>query len=238
MISAINIKAEQITIAVASNFSSAMSEIINEFEKQTPHKIRIVYGSSGKIYAQISNGAPFQLFLSADRAKAIALEKSKLIVPNSRFTYAIGTLALWSPSLNVAELKSQILKQGQFNKLALANPKLAPYGTAALEALNALELADQTRDKWVRGENIAQTFQFVSTANADIGFVALSQIMSNHKINKGSAWIVPEKLYSPIRQDAVLLLAGKNSSAALALLQFIQSDTAKSIISSYGYKTP
>ncbi len=233
LISVVN--AEEITVAVASNFTASMKTIVRQFENNSGHKVKLVFGSSGKFYAQIINGAPFQAFLSADQAKPIALEKEKLILENSRFTYATGRLALWSTAINVADLRSLALSQGRYNKLALANSKLAPYGRAAEETLSNLLLLEQTKDKWVKGENISQTYQFVSTENTDLGFVALSQIMKDKHIIKGSAWIVPEHLHQPIKQDAVILLAGKNSSATIELMQFMNSEEAKLIIKSHGY---
>lgn len=229
------VSAEEITIAVASNFTTSMKTIVRQFENKSGHKVKLVFGASGKFYAQIKNGAPFQAFLSADQAKSIALEKEKLILENSRFTYATGRLALWSTAIKVADLRALALSQGRYNKLALANSKLAPYGRAAEEALSNLLLLDQTKDKWVKGENISQTYQFVSTGNADLGFVALSQIMKDNQIIKGSAWIVPESLHQPIKQDAVILKAGKDSPATKELMQFMISEDAKLIIKSHGY---
>lgn len=229
--------AEQVRVAVASNFSAAMEDITTGFEAASGHDVVLSFGSSGKIYAQIRNGAPFQVFLSADQAKPEALEQDGLIVAGSRFTYAIGTLALWSAEPGVIDGDDRRLRDGRFNKLALANPRLAPYGAAAVEALEALGLRQATEPQWVMGENIAQTYQFVATGNADLGFVALSQIMQEGQIWKGSSWIVPEDLYSPIRQDAVLLDAASDSEGARALLDYLRSDEARAIIHSYGYRT-
>lgn len=229
--------AEQIKVAVASNFAAAMNDIVAEFEQHSGHKVLLSFGSSGKFYAQIKNGAPFHVFFSADQAKPAALEKAGLVVADSRFTYASGTLALWSRKIDLTDRGSTIMRGGKFNKLALANPRLAPYGQAAVEVLENLQLKEITQDKWVQGENIAQTWQFVSTGNADIGFVALSQIMSEGKIVEGSAWIVPPPLHSPIDQDAVLLRKGENSEAARALLEFVRSDQSREIIEAYGYLT-
>ena len=224
-------------IAVASNFIKAMKAIKTDFQQSTGHELKLSFGSSGKIYAQIKHGAPFHAFLSADQAMPEALEKDGLVLDNSRFTYAIGTLVLWSPLAGFVDEKANRLKSGQFKRLALANPKLAPYGQAAVQVLERLKLNHLTKRKWVRGENIAQTYQFISTQNADIGFVALSQVVSNGSLKNGSAWIVPQNLYGPIRQDAVLLSKGKNNIAAHALMSFIRSNKGKKIIGSYGYKT-
>jgi len=212
-----------------------MKQIAAEFEKETGHKTVLSYGASGKFYAQIKNGAPFQLFLSADDEKPAQLEKDGLTVPATRFTYAIGTLVLWSPKSGFVDAKGEVLRKGQFGKLAIASPKLAPYGAAAIEVLTRQGLLTMLSPKFVQGENIAQTFQFVSTGNAELGFVALSQVMKEGKISSGSAWIVPALLHSPIRQDAVLLATGKDNVAARALLMYLKSDKAKKIIRSYGY---
>ena len=229
--------ADEVSVAVASNFSAAMSEIVTEFEKSSEHKVKLSSGSSGKFYAQIKHGAPFQVFFSADSAKPTALEHDGLAVPGSRFTYAIGTLALWSAESNLVDHEGLILGTGSFNKVALANPRLAPYGIAAVEVLTALDLKDTTQSKWVLGENISQTYQFVATGNADIGFVALSQITHKGQLTNGSAWIIPDTLYSPVQQDVVLLRRGENSDAARSLLDFVRSERAENIINAYGYKT-
>ena len=228
---------ENIHVAVAANFTAAMKDIAAQFEKSSEHKINLSFGSSGKIFAQIQNGAPFQVFFSADQAKPEALEKTGLTVPGSRFTYAIGVLALWSAKPDFVNDDASRLKNGDFNKLALANPKLAPYGAAAMEALENLKLKQATEPKWVQGENIVQTYQFVATGNAELGFVALSQIMDKRHIKGGSSWIIPSNLYNPIRQDAVLLKSAKDNTAANALLEYLRSSEARAIIHSYGYKT-
>lgn len=230
--------AEELTVAVASNFTAAMKEIAAEFEKASGHRVKLAFGSSGKFYAQIKNGAPFQVFFSADTAKPTALERDGLAVPGSRFTYAEGSLALWSADPALVDDRTSVLKRGQFRKLALANPKLAPYGQAAVEVLRNLDLEETTRAKWVQGENIAQTYQFVATGNADLGFVALSQVVRGGRVKEGSAWIVPGDLYSAIRQDAVLLQRGAESDGAAEFLQFVRGEKARAIIESYGYRFP
>lgn len=229
--------ADDIYLAVATNFTATMKEIVTKFEQSHDHKVITSFGSSGKIYAQIKHGAPFQLFLSADQTKPALLEKEGLTLPGSRFTYAIGALALWSFKPDFVGADFTQLKNNNFNKLALANPKLAPYGVAALEVLDALKLKRLTEPKWVQGENIAQTYQFVATGNADLGFVALSQIMDKGHIQAGSSFIIPRQLYSPIRQDAVLLKRAKNSAGAKALHDYIKSAEAKTIIHVFGYQT-
>ena len=228
--------AAEVNVAVAANFTAPMREIAVEFEKDTGHKALLAFGGSGKFYAQIRNGAPFQLFLSADDDKPAQLIKDRLAVTDSLFTYAIGTLVLWSAQPGFVDTKGEVLSKGSFNKIAIANPKLAPYGTAAIEVLEKQGLLTAVTPKLVQGENIAQTFQFVSTGNAKLGFVALSQIMKNGKIAGGSAWIVPGRLHSPIRQNAILLNTGKDNAAAKALMSYLKTEKAKTIIRSYGYE--
>jgi len=229
-------KAEQVSVAVAANFTAPMQKIAAEFEKDSGHKAQLSFGSTGKFYAQIKNGAPFQVLLSADDETPAKLEQEGLAEPGSRFTYAVGALALWSAQPGYVDGKGEVLKQGRFNKLALANPKLAPYGRAAVEVLAGMGLADALKAKFVQGENIAQTFQFVSTGNAELGFVALSQVMQDGKLASGSAWIVPASLHAPIRQDAVILAAGKGNAAATALMKYLKQDKARAIIKAYGYQ--
>lgn len=230
--------AEQVNVAVASNFSAPMNAIAAEFARDTGHQARPSFGSSGKFYAQIRNGAPFQAFLSADDETPSRLEREGLTVPGSRFTYAIGTLALWSPQTGYVDAQGEVLRHGRFNKLAIANPKLAPYGAAAVEVLDHMGLHNALTAKLVRGENIAQTWQFVSTGNAELGFVALSQIMKDGKITAGSTWVVPSRLHSPILQDTVLLPSGKGNPAAEALMKYLKGDKARAILKSYGYELP
>jgi len=227
--------AADLHIAVASNFSAPIKQLTTEFEITSGHEVTLSFGSSGKFYAQIQHGAPFDVFLSADQTKPAALEAQGMIAPASRFTYAIGALALWSSQADLVDQSGDILASQNFNKIALANPRLAPYGVAAVEVLEALKLRAATESKWVQGENIAQTFQFVSSGNADLGFVALSQIIGIGETE--SAWIVPSEYYQPIRQDAVLLPKAKSNDAAKAFMVFLQGPTAKSIIESYGYTT-
>ncbi len=227
--------ADDVQVAVAANFTAPIEEIGRAFNKATGHQLKVSTGASGKFYAQIKNGAPFQVFLSADEEKPALLEKDGLAVQGSRFTYAIGKLVLWSADPAVVDTKGQILMKNQFNKLAIANPKTAPYGEAAMETLGALKIKSLLEPKLVMGENIGQTYQFVATGNAEIGFVALSQVTRENKITSGSAWVVPEKLYSPIKQDAVLLVNGKDSPAARLLMTFLRSEDTLNVIKSYGY---
>jgi molybdate transport system substrate-binding protein len=228
--------ADEVSVAVAANFTAPMQKIAAEFEKDTGHKAQLAFGSTGKFYAQIRNGAPFLMLLSADDETPARLEQERLALPGSSFTYAIGTLVLWSAQPGFVDEKGAVLRRGQFNKLALANPKLAPYGKAAVEVLAGLGLLETVSPKFVQGENIAQTYQFVSTANAELGFVALSQVTKDGKLTGGSAWIVPRNLHSPIRQDAVILSAGQGNPAAEALANYLKGAKARAIIRAYGYE--
>lgn len=224
--------AETILIAVASNFTAPMKEIASQFEQTSSHTLKVSYGSSGKFYAQIQNGAPFHLFFSADQVKPKALEKEGLAIEGSRTTYAIGSLVLWSAKAHAFSDGRKFLESGKYNKLAIANPKLAPYGFAAIEVLKNLHIAEKYKTKWVLGENISQTYHFISTGNADIGFIALSQIA----ISGGTSWVVPNELYQPIKQDVVLLRSAENNAGAKAFMDFINSPTIINSIESYGYK--
>ncbi len=228
--------ADDVQVAVAANFTAPMKQIAAEFETDTGHKALLAFGATGKFYAQISNGAPFEVLLAADSETPAKLEKELLAAPGTRFTYAIGKLALWSAKADYVDSQGNVLKKGDFKHLALANPKTAPYGAAAIEAMKQLGVLDSIQPRFVQGENIAQTHQFVATGNAELGFVALSQVFKNGKVSSGSAWIVPAKLYAPIRQDAVLLAKGRNNPAATALLNSLKTDKARNIIKSYGYE--
>jgi molybdate transport system substrate-binding protein len=228
-------KADTTLVAVAANFTKPMTDIAEAFEKTTGHSAKLSFGSSGKFVAQIENGAPFEVCLSADDKAPAKLEQSGFAVANSHFTYAIGKLVLWSATANLVDAQGEILSKGGFKHLALADPKLAPYGAAALEVLKNKNLLNKLQPLFVQGENIAQTYQFVSTGNAELGFVALSQVIDNGKISSGSAWQIPENLYTPLHQEAVLLKKGEDNPAALALMQFLKSPEAKAIISKYGY---
>lgn len=221
--------------AVASNFTQPMTEIAEAFEKATGHSAKLSFGSSGKFVAQIENGAPFEVFLSADAEKPEKLEQSQMAVAGSRFTYAIGKLVLWSAKPGFVDDQGRILESGGFKHLALADPKLAPYGEAAVEVLKNKGFFEKLQPLFVLGENISQTHQFISTGNAELGFIALSQVIQDGKIGEGSGWVVPETLHAPIRQDAVLLNKGADNPAAPALLQFLKSPQARAIIQKYGY---
>jgi molybdate transport system substrate-binding protein len=229
-------QAGEVQVAVASNFTAPMQVLAGVFERETGHTVRMSFGASGKFYAQIKHGAPFEVLLSADDEKPAQLEKDALTVPGSRFTYALGTLVLWSPQAGVVDAKGEVLAKGAFQKLAIAAPKLAPYGAAAMDVLNAMGVLAAVQPKLVQGENIAQTYQFVSTGNAELGFVALSQVMKDGVLSAGgSAWIVPANLHRPIRQDAVLLAKGRGNVAAEALLAYLKTDKTKTLLRAYGY---
>jgi molybdate transport system substrate-binding protein len=232
------LRAEEAVIAVAANFSAPMQQIASLFQKDTGHTMKLSFGATGAIYAQIKNGAPFDVFLSADQSTAQKLALEGLAVPNSRFTYATGQLALWSKQKDLVDGNGQILKSNSIQRIAVANPKLAPYGAAALETITRLGLLNELQPKLVQGDNISQTYQFVFTQNAPIGFVASSQIYANDAITSGSAWIVPSHLYKPIAQDAILLRKGSDNAAAKALLLYLKGDKARQIIKSYGYLVP
>ena len=229
-------RAAEVQVAVASNFTGPMQRIAAIFEAETGHKALLSFGSTGAFYAQIRNGAPFQLLLSADDETPARLEREGATVAGSRFTYAIGRLVLWSAQPGVVDDKGEVLRRSGEGRIALANPRLAPYGSAAIEALTALGLLQSLQPRFVQGENIAQTYQFAATGNAQLGFVSMSQVMVDGKLAKGSGWVVPASLHRPIRQDAVVLAAGKNNAAAAALAAYLQGDKARAIIRSFGYE--
>lgn len=230
--------ADEVRVAVASNFAQPMERIASEFKRDTGHKALVSLGATGKFYAQIRNGAPFDVLLAADRETPQKMGVEGLSIPGSQFTYAIGTLVLWSATPGVVDEQGDVLKKGTFRHLAAANPKLAPYGLAAEEVMKKLGVLATIRPRLVLGENITQTYQFAATGNAELGFVALSQVAREGKVAKGSAWIVPQNLYSPIRQDAVLLAKGKGKPAAEQFLKYLQSSKARTIIKSFGYELP
>ncbi len=221
--------ADEVRVAVAANFTAAMKEIAQEFEKSSGHKMVVSYGSTGKLYAQILYDAPFDLFLAADQKRPqLLIEKGLAEQP---FTYAKGTLVLWS-SDESRTVNADTLKQGDFDRLALTNPKTAPYGAAAVTVMQRLGLYKTLLPKLVQGDNVIQTYQFISTGNAQMGFIALTQVVLD---DSGSRWEIPQGLYEPIRQDAVLLSKGKENSAAIAFINYLKSDAAREIIQRYGY---
>jgi len=233
-------QAGEVTVAVAANFTAPMQKIAQAFEQDTGHKAQLAFGATGKFYAQIKNGAPFAVLLAADDETPARLEKEGLAVAGTRFTYATGRLALWSKSTNLVDDKGEVLRGDRLEKLgihkiAIADPKLAPYGAAAMEVIHKLGVQASVTLKLVQGESIGQTFQFVNTENAQLGFVALSQISIDGRITQGSAWVVPQHMHTPLTQDAVLLNAGKGNAAASALLTYLQGERAKAIMRAYGY---
>ena len=228
--------ADDVQVAVAANFAGPFQKIAAEFAAETGHKAIAVTGSTGKFYTQIKEGAPFDVLLAADDETPKKLEDEGLAVKGQRFTYAKGKLVLWSAKPGFIDDKGAVLKTGVFEKLALANPSVAPYGAAAVETLKALGLYDTLARKFVIGNNIAQTQQFVATGNAELGFLALSQAVQPDQPAVGSLWIVPSKLYTPILQDATLLKKGEHNAAAAALLKYLRGDKAMAVIKSYGYE--
>ncbi len=230
------ILAAEVHVAVAANFTAPMKVIARDFEREYGHKVHLAFGATGQFYAQIRHGAPFAILLSADEETPLKLEQEGLGVTGSRFTYSVGRLTLWSKNPNFVDAQGQVLQRGQFKKIAIANPKLSPYGAAAMQVLDKMGLRERIAPRIVEGANIAQAFQFTSSENAQLGFVALSQVYENGKIKEGSAWVVPTSLHAPIRQDALLLNPGKGNAAAAALLTYLQTDKAKAVIRSFGYE--
>lgn len=228
-------RAGEVSVAVAANFTDATRIIVKKFEAATGHGAKVSFGSTGKLYAQIVNGAPFEVFLAADSDRPMRLENEGVAVKGSRFTYARGRLVLWSPDEERVDLRGEVLESGDFRKLALANPATAPYGLAARQVLENLDLWEGLRRKLVRGDNIAQTFQFVATRNAQLGFVARSQVLALPEAERGSWWNIDPELYEPIRQQAVLLDRGRNDPVAQAFMEYLKSDEVREIIERLGY---
>ncbi len=231
-------RAGDVSVAVAANFNGAVRELATLFEQRTGHRAQISVGSTGKLYAQIKHGAPFEVLLAADDETPAKLVAESAAVGESRFTYAIGRLVLWSVSPDVVDDQGAVLKTGSFRHLALANPRLAPYGAAAVQAMQALGVHERLTPRVVQAESISQAFQYVVSGNAELGFVALSQVMQHGRLASGSGWTVPESLHKPLRQDAVLLNAGRGKPAALAWLEWLKNDEAAAIIRAHGYSLP
>jgi len=229
--------ADEVQVAVAANFTQPLKKIAIGFEQASGHKIIATFGATGQFYAQINNGAPFEVLLAADTVTPKKMEQEKTAVAGSSYTYARGKLVLWSAQPGVVDVTGEVLKKGNFMHLSVANPKLAPYGLASMQTIQTLGLAVVLQAKIVQAENITQAYQFISTGNAELGFVALSQVIKEGKIGSGSAWIVPETLYQPILQDAVLLEKGRDKPAARAFLTYLASPAARDIIKNYGYGT-
>ncbi len=238
LLAAAGARADEVQVAVAANFTGPMQVIAPLFERDTGHKLALSFGATGKFYAQIANGAPFEVLLAADDETPARLVKDNLAVTGTPFTYAIGTLVLWSAKPGFVDDKGEVLKKAEFKHLALANPKTAPYGSAAIQTMDRLGVTANLRPRFVQGENISQTQQFVSTGAAELGFVAYSQVIKNGKIGSGSGWIVPASHYDPIRQDAVILAKGKDKPGTVALMRYLKGDKARAVIESFGYALP
>lgn len=228
-------QADEVQVAVAANFAAPFQQIAAGFAAATGHQAVVSTGSTGKFHAQIRNGAPFAVLVAADDETPAKLIDEGLAVKGTSFTYAVGKLVLWSAKPGFVDAQGEVLKGGKFAHLAMANPKLAPYGAAGLEVMKKLGVNESLADKVVQAENIAQAFQFVATGNAELGFVAWSQVAIPGKVPTGSWWLVPAQLHTPIRQNAVLLTNGANQAAAQALIKYLQSDAAKSVIQAWGY---
>jgi molybdate transport system substrate-binding protein len=236
--------AGEVTVAVAANVAGPMQKIATLFAQDTGHVAKLAVGSTGKLYAQIQNGAPFDVLLAADDETPLKLEQDKRAVSGTRFTYAIGRLALWSPQPQLVDAQGEVLQRllrkdattaETRYRLALADPRLAPYGAAALQVLQRLNLRQAWRDRTVQGESVAQAWQFVATGNAALGFVALSQVWVDGRLSQGSLWVVPEDWHDILRQDAVLLMAGQHNPAARAWLDYLRSDKARAVLRQSGY---
>ncbi len=229
------VHADEVQIAVAANFTAPMKAIATQFARESGHKVLASYGSTGKFYAQIQNGAPFEILLAADDETPAKLEKEGAAIAGTRFTYAVGKLVLWSAQPGLVDDKGEVLRTGQFAHLSIARPKVAPYGAAAVEVLQKLNVYSTLEPKLVQGDNIAQTHQFIVSGAAPLGFVAMSQVYEGGKLKSGAAWIVPTNMYTPIRQDAVALVRGKGKVGVDAFLTYLKSDKAKAVIRSFGY---
>ena len=229
-------QAEVVQIAVAANFTAPARALAEIFARTTGHEAKLSFGATGAFYTQIKNGAPFDILLAADDERPIRLEKDGDTVPGSRFTYAIGQLVLWSAKPGFVDDQGAVLKGGNFNKIAVANPKLAPYGAAAVETMDKLGLAAALTPKLVTGESIGQTYNFIATGNAELGFVALAQVLDGGKLKSGSMWVVPAKYHAPIIQDAVILKRAAANPAAKAWMALMRSPNTQDFIRSYGYE--
>ncbi len=228
----------EVSVAVASNFAAPMERVAVLFQKDSGHTLKVSLGSSSKCYSQIKSGAPFDVFLSADEVIPKRLLQEGLAVEGSRFVYAMGRLVLWSAQPDFVDDKAAVLNKGNFNRLAIADPRLAPYGVAAKETLEKLFMWNAIQGKLVKGENVTQTYQFAATENAELAFIALSQVMLNGKVTTGSWWLVPSEMHKPIRQSAVLLSSAKNRAAANDFLAFMKSPKAVAIMRGFGYEFP
>lgn len=228
-------RAEDVVVAVAANFAAPMRVISAAFERETGHRVVMALGSTGSLYAQIKHGAPFQVLLAADMATPQRLEREALAVPGTRITYATGRLALWSARPEAVDPEGRVLTTGRLDRIALANPRMSPYGVAALQTMDRLGLPPLRHGQWVQGESVGQVHQFVASGNAPLGFVAWAQIQTDGRLHTGSAWLVPAHLHDPIRQDAALLMPGRGRQGAQAFMAFLRSASALAIIRAHGY---
>lgn len=231
-----SVHAADVRVAVAANFAAPLKALAPDFEKRTGHQLLLSVGATGKLFAQIKGGAPFDVFLSADTPAPARLVQAGLA--SAQFTYATGRLILWSVDAQRVDAQGSVLKTDTFRHLAIAAPKLAPYGAAAQQTLTHLGLWNGLAPRLVQGESIGQTYSFVATGNAELGFVALSQVWGNKQLRQGSGWLVPAHMHAPLHQDAVLLNAGKANPGAIALLDFLKTEASKSVIRSFGYEAP
>lgn len=228
-------QSDEIRVAVASNFTPVMKDIVKRFHAESPNRVIVISGSTGKHYAQIRNGARVDIFFAADMRRPTMLESEGIAAASSRFTYAIGKIILWSPIADYVDSEGQVLNQGKFRHLAIANPRHAPYGQAAREVLQAKGLWDALTPRLVQGENIDQAFHFVYSGNAELGFVALSQVMRSGRSRNGSWWEIPQSLYTPITQQAVII---NDRPSVRMFVAFMKSGTARKIMHKHGYETP
>ena len=229
-------RADVVQVAVAANFTAPARALAEVFARTTGHEARLSFGATGAFYTQIKNGAPFDVLLAADDERPARLEKEGDTVAGSRFTYATGQLVLWSAKPGLVDDQGAVLKGGHFGKIAIANPKNAPYGAAAVEAMNKLGLAAALQPKLVTGESIGQTYNFIATGNAELGFVALAQVLEGGKLKSGSMWVVPAQYHAPIIQDAVILNRAASNPAAKAWMELLKTPQSKALIRSYGYE--
>ncbi len=236
LLAASGAQAGEVQVAVASNFYKPMLQLAKEFERATGNRVALSAGSTGTLYAQIKNGAPFELFLAADQRRPLALENENHAIKGSRFTYAQGQLAFWSKKSGYKSEQDFIAALSLFEYIAIANPKNAPYGAATIDTMKKLGVYDRAQGKMVEGHNIGQTYQYVSSGTVAAGFVALSQVYQNGQLTEGSAWLVPASLHRDLKQDAVLLKQGRSNAVAHSLLEFLQSEAAKQTIRSFGYQ--
>lgn len=231
-------KTERVTVAAAANFAAPLKVIAANFERETGFRVSVSLGSTGQLYAQMRHGAPFDVLLAGDSSTPTLLAEQGFAVAGTQFTYASGRLVLWSPNPDLVDPHGAVLKSDYFKRIAVANPKLAPYGLAATEVMEHLGLLQVLDPKIVEGTNIGQAFQFVASGNAELGFVALSQVFADGKLKQGSAWLIPSSYYTPIDQDAILITGAQNNQAAHAFMHYLRSDAARQIMESFGYEVP